>query len=58
MRDNKPANGVAREDETASPGISVSSSTSIPSKSKSRPAPNTKLLSKDEISSRIARTEK
>ena len=58
QRDNKPANGFAREDESASPGINVLSPTLIPSKSKSRAAPNTNLLSKDEISSRTARTEK
>lgn len=34
-----PANGLAREDATASPGINVASSISIPNKSKSRVAP-------------------
>lgn len=50
-RGSAPANGFAREEATASPGIKVLSSTSTPNKSKSRLAPNTHLLSKDDTSS-------
>lgn len=46
-----PANGLAREDATASPGINVSSPTSIPRRSKSKVAPKANLVSKDDASS-------
>lgn len=46
----KPANGLAREDETANPGTNVFSSISIPNRSKSRLAPKANVVSKDETS--------
>lgn len=49
-----PDNILAREDATASPGINVLSSISIPNKSRSRPEPKPNLASKDETSSRTA----
>lgn len=49
-----PANGNAREDETASPGIKVSSPTSIPRRSKSKLAPKANLVFNDDISSLTA----
>lgn len=54
QKKNAPARGFAREDATANPGINVLSSISMPNKSKSRPEPNTYLVSKPEISSQTA----
>lgn len=45
-----PANGLAREDATANPGINVSASISIPKRSKSIFAPKTYFVSKEEAS--------
>lgn len=50
MLSYKPANGLAREDETASPGTNVSSSISIPNRSKSRLAPKANVVFKAETS--------
>lgn len=53
-REYAPASGLARVVATASPGINVLSSISIPNKSKSKLAPNTRFVFKDAISSRTA----
>lgn len=55
---NVPAKGLAREDATASPGTNVLSSISKPKSSKSRLPPKAYLVSKDEISSKTAKTIK
>lgn len=52
----QPANGLAREDATARPGINVSSSISIPKRSKSRVAP--KLNDFSSVSSSFLTSEK